>query len=423
MNEEQKEYIEKKLNPVLESLVEKVLDEMPEHVMDFIKKHFLESAATNGVSSPGDAGEVAALQKEVAALKKEVAEKHQYCSELERVIIQIAPPAKGDGSNQIIDDMEDDVAPPPPEEEEEEEDDEMEIEIAEYTGGKQKARTSVSAEAYGAWNKKLEFQAKVYAKSPAERETLEKILRESFLFSGLPKEDMNTVVDGMKSESVKAGATLIQQGDDGNELYVVESGTLNCFVNTGSGGEKQVMTVKTGEIVGELALLYNCPRAASVRADGDVKCWALDRETFNAIVKDAAAKAREMREAFLKKVTLLSSLDAYDRSRLADSLRPETFAKGDYIIRAGDAGDRMFLVEEGELEATRALEKGGAEEVVMTYRPGDYFGELAVLRNTPRKANVIARSPVKVYSLLAKDFHRLCGSLEERMLQTMSTYR
>merc|ERR1719473_2207340 len=108
--------------------------------MDFIKKHFLESAATNGVSSPGDAGEVATLQKQVAALKKEVAEKHQYCSELERVIIQIAPPAKGDGSNQIIDDMEDDVAPPPPEEEEEEEDDEMEIEIAEYTGGKQKAR-------------------------------------------------------------------------------------------------------------------------------------------------------------------------------------------------------------------------------------------------------------------------------------------
>jgi cAMP-dependent protein kinase regulator len=228
----------------------------------------------------------------------------------------------------------------------------------------------------------------------------------------------------MRVKNIKSGQTVINQGEDGNELFLVESGVLQCFVKTGGGGERVATTVKAGEIVGELALLYNCPRAATVRAgDGDVKCWELDRETFNAIVKDSAAKAREMRESFLKKVTLLSSLDAYDRSRLADSLRAETYNAGDYVIRAGDAGDRMFLVEEGELDATRSLEAGGADEVVMTYRPGDYFGELAVLRNNPRQANVIAKTPIKVYSLLSKDFHRLCGSLEERMLQTMSNYR
>merc|ERR1719387_2772323 len=101
----------------------------------------------------------------------------------------------------------------------------------------------------------------------------------------------------MKSVAVQNGSQLIQQGDDGDNLYVVESGVLQCYVKMGKYGERKVSTVNAGEIVGELALLYNCPRAASVRAgQGDVKCWELDRETFNAIVKDSAAKAREMRE-------------------------------------------------------------------------------------------------------------------------------
>ena len=56
---------------------------------------------------------------------------------------------------------------------------------------------------------------------------------------------------------------------------------------------------------GELALLYNTTRAANVLALESCVLWQLDRETFNAIVKDAAAKKRERNEAFLKSVTIL----------------------------------------------------------------------------------------------------------------------
>jgi cAMP-dependent protein kinase regulator len=54
-----------------------------------------------------------------------------------------------------------------------------------------------------------------------------------------------------------------------------------------------------GESFGELALLYNCPRAATIRADGDAVLWGLDRNTFNHIVKGAATKKREKYEKFL----------------------------------------------------------------------------------------------------------------------------
>merc|ERR1712224_670163 len=68
------------------------------------------------------------------------------------------------------------------------------------------------------------------------------------------------------------------------------------------GEEKCVKTCEPGDVFGELALMYNCPRAASVEADTEGTCWKLDRETFNAIVRDAAQKKREKWEAFLKKV-------------------------------------------------------------------------------------------------------------------------
>ena len=62
---------------------------------------------------------------------------------------------------------------------------------------------------------------------------------------------------------------------------------------------------KAGEAFGELALLYNCPRAATITAKTEANLWSLDRQTFNHIVKDAAAKKRDKYEEFLKNVKIL----------------------------------------------------------------------------------------------------------------------
>merc|ERR1719324_259128 len=169
---------------------------------------------------------------------------------------------------------------------------------------------------------------------------------------------------------------IIRQGDDGDVLYVVEEGTLECYKNI-DGNEKMVKVVGPGDAFGELALLYSCPRAASVKAAEKCLLWELGRDTFNHIVKDASAKKREKHEAFLKQVPLLEGMEPYERSKVSDALQHETYEAGVTIVNQGDPGDKFFIIEDGEAIATKSFVQGQIPQEVMQYKVGDYFGELA----------------------------------------------
>ena len=92
---------------------------------------------------------------------------------------------------------------------------------------------------------------------------------------------------------------MITQGEDGEVLYVVDSGKLDCFKRfTKDADNTYLKTYVPGESFGELALLYNAPRAASIICKEDSVCFSLDRACFNHIVKDAAVRKRTRYEAF-----------------------------------------------------------------------------------------------------------------------------
>merc|ERR1719222_129700 len=105
-------------------------------------------------------------------------------------------------------------------------------------------------------------------------------------------------------------------------MFLIECGVVDCLKKAAKGGEEKVVkTCTVGDVFGELALLYNCPRAASVQSRQKVTLWELDRETFNRIVKDAAAKKRTTFTDFLKKVPLFENMDQYEIMTVADALK------------------------------------------------------------------------------------------------------
>jgi len=210
-------------------------------------------------------------------------------------------------------------------------------------------RRSVSAEAYGNWNKKGEYVAKVYPKSDEQKERLGQVLSKSFMFNVLEAEDRTTVLNAMKEVKSPDGMTIISQGDDGDCLFVIESGTLECWKVMSKGEEaKLVKTCEAGDVFGELALLYNAPRAATVKAKGESVLWQLDRDTFNHIVKDRAQKRRDTYEQFVRNVKLFESLDSYEMSIVAECLAAEEFGGDEYIITEGELGYKMYFLEKAK---------------------------------------------------------------------------
>lgn len=166
---------------------------------------------------------------------------------------------------------------------------------------------------------------------------LAKRLRQTVLLKSLDEGSFQIVMDSIQELRFEMGNVVIKEGDYGDCMYIVERGTLKCTkVLKGNTKPTFLKEYEPGESFGELSLLYNTPRAATITAKTECILFHLDRETFNHIVKDSAIIKREKFEAFLKNVKLLERMQDYERSKLADALQEELFLSGEYVIKEGE---------------------------------------------------------------------------------------
>ncbi|KAL2810699.1 cyclic nucleotide-binding-like protein [Aspergillus granulosus] len=282
-------------------------------------------------------------------------------------------------------------------------------------------RTSVSAESLNPTSAGSDsWTPPHHPKTDEQLSRLKTAVSNNFLFSHLDDEQFKTVLDALVEKPIPAkDIKVISQGDAGDYFYIVEDGHFDVYINpSGSvqpgpeGMGNKISTIGPGGSFGELALMYNAPRAATIASvDQKSTLWALDRVTFRRILMDSAFQRRRMYEAFLEEVPLLSSLKPYERAKVADALDTIKYSTGSTIIAEGDPGDAFYLLESGEAEAF----KNGLEGPVKNYKRGDYFGELALLDDKPRAASVIARTEVKVARLGRDGFKRLLGPVEDIM--------
>jgi CRP-like cAMP-binding protein len=173
---------------------------------------------------------------------------------------------------------------------------------------------------------------------------------------------------------------------------------LTTRVLAASSPSKLVQTATEAMSFGELALMYNSPRAATVTAKETSKMFKLDRMTFKFILMDTTIRKRELHKGFLEKVSILSHLSDAERLQVSDALVQKSFANGEAIITEGEAGDLLYILEEGSVSCTKAGVNVGDLE------SGQYFGEVALLTDRPRQATVKANGDVKVLSLERKTF-------------------
>lgn len=322
---------------------------------------------------------------------------------------------KEDKEMEISSESEDEITP--------EEQAKFDMEMKKKQQKKKVFRQSVSAEVYGLHNKKGDFVPRNIPKSEEQKKSILDKCGQSFIFNSLEENELNTVLAAFEEKRYKPGEPVIQQGEEGDVIYLVDQGELDCEKVFKPGEEpKHLKVYKPGESFGELALLYNAPRAATIKAKTDCILWALDRQCFNHIVKDAAMKKRERNEETLKKVELLSTVEAYELGQIADALKSKKVDAGTNIIKMGEEGNEFYILEEGKAYATKCTEPGKEPERVMDYTDGAYFGELALLKNEPRAATVTAETECKLLYLDRMAFKRLLGPLENLLQRNSEKY-
>ncbi|XP_064622229.1 cGMP-dependent protein kinase 1-like isoform X6 [Lineus longissimus] len=234
------------------------------------------------------------------------------------------------------------------------------------------------------------------------------ILDNEFL-KNLEANQVREIVDCMYEKNVKQGQYIIKEGEAGQHLYVSAEGELEVLKDG-----KVLGKMGPGRAFGELAILYNCTRTASVKALTTARIWVLDRRVFQHIMMKTGIQRHEESLKFLKSVPLLRSLPTDKVAKLADVLEIDFFHEGEYICREGSAGDSFFIINKGEVKVTQLVQGKDQPQLIRMLMRGDYFGEKALLSEDKRTANVIAIAPgVECLTVDRDSFNHLIGDLNE----------
>ncbi len=278
-------------------------------------------------------------------------------------------------------------------------------------------KTAVSAESMDPTKMKEQMKnLTVIEKSPEIYTELMNVVAKGTMLKMLDEEQKKSIVNAFAGPITKsAGEDIIVQGENGETFYLLQSGSVDVYIKKGDE-EIKVHSYKPGDSFGELAIMYNAPRAATCRASEDCVIWSLDRLSFKVIVVAAAMLKRELYQGFLEKVPILSTCNAMEIQTLADSLSEETYEDGAAVCTEGDEGNFFYIIKEGIAQCFKGT------EMVAELKNGTYFGEIALITSKPRQATVKASGILKVLALDRATFTRVLGAMEEVLKRDMAKY-
>ncbi|XP_017317717.1 cGMP-dependent protein kinase 1 isoform X1 [Ictalurus punctatus] len=229
-------------------------------------------------------------------------------------------------------------------------------------------------------------------KTASERAQIMKAMQKNDFLSRLDEEQINMMVELLTTLDRCPGDEIIKEGTEGDSLYIVAAGELRV---TQAG--RILRTLTSGDVFGELAILYNCKRTATVKAVTAVKLWCIERQIYRSIMAIKSKKKREQLMGFLKTARTFKSLRDGQLSSIIDSMEEVKFQENEVIVREGAEGDTFYIILKGEVEVTKKV--NGQQKIIRKMKQGDHFGELALIRENLRTATCTALGSVTCFAI------------------------
>ena len=226
------------------------------------------------------------------------------------------------------------------------------------------------------------------------------------MFDDVPVDVLDELAGRVRLRTLARNQPVFRQGDRPTAFYVVRRGVLEVVEeDPDTGNERSIRTLGRGGSFGELGLISNALRAATVRAVGEAEVFEFDRGTFDRLLADMIHvpefEPTLQQLAELREQPCFAHLGTDQLVELLDRGEWLTVAPGQAVIEQGDEGDSFYAVSSGQFSVVTD------GDLKQTIGPGAYFGEIALLLDVPRTASVIARTPSRVFRLDREGFDQL----------------
>ena len=246
-------------------------------------------------------------------------------------------------------------------------------------------------------------------RSPNKVETafLHESLSNHFFFKNLTTEELETVIKRMFYCLVNKGEYIFKQEEPASCFFIIFEG--ECAIEIDGKPKKQ--TLKAQEGFGELALLYNAPRSASIKTIAHCKLFAIDRKTFKKVVEDVTTKQFQENRDFLNRIPFFESMTDAQKDAIAGVLLSQHFKKGQAIISEGDAASSYYLIKEGMAECVKE------NNIIRELKSGESFGEQALYESGHRTMTVRAGTDCACLALSRGDLQEILGARIQQVVQ------
>lgn len=244
----------------------------------------------------------------------------------------------------------------------------------------------------------------VGANRPSDDE-LNSFLGETLLCGQLPAELRNELARAMSYVLVGRDTVIIRERDSGDAMFLVYSGSVDVFKEDEAGNELFITRLGKGDAFGEIALLDKVPRTSSVKAHENPALLKLSRNDFERILVNnlgsAQIKTLIQISAFLRRNPLFAKWHPQALLQISREFVLQDSKAGEAVIKEGAANEAFYLVYEGEFNVVRQ------GRTTATLGPGDFCGEISLLKNIPATADVVAGANARCLRLDKERFLRL----------------
>jgi cGMP-dependent protein kinase len=236
----------------------------------------------------------------------------------------------------------------------------------------------------------LENHKRHRSKGLETKKLIRKAMKQDRVCAMLEEREIETILETMEYFEWNAKDSVVKQGDVGTTFFVTHEGSMEVTVN-----EKVVNTMGRGMAFGGLALLYNCPRTASVTSVTTCSAWGANGGTFHKVLQENAKKSYSENRKFLDSIQLFNGLPEKQKDRIGEAFFNEVFQTGARVVTEGEAPTAMYFIKSGSLRVVTKAQvsadgkvSGGTEIAKMS--AGECFGERALLSGEVRAATIVS---------------------------------